>query len=184
LQDETHSTRWVSIAILETTPAHKIEWDFMPELENQTFFTSQGPVASTIERLLLEARISVDAALYRITNPHLARALGQAQSRGLRVRLLVDRNKYQETAATRELLLENSLPFQAIYGRREKGSKLHHKFAVLDHQIVLAGSYNWTIESEEKNFDHLMVLRDPKIVLAYQREFERLWPAELNSSTP
>jgi mitochondrial cardiolipin hydrolase len=184
LPDKTHSTRLVSRAVLETDPAHKIEWNSMPESENQTLFTSQGSIAGAIEELLLEACVSVDAALYRITNPNLAHALGQAQSRGLRVRLLVDRNKYQETATTRKLLLENSLPFQAIYGRKEKGSKLHHKFAVLDRQIVLAGSYNWTIESEEQNFDHLLVLRDPKIVMAYQREFERLWPVELNSSTP
>lgn len=156
----------------------------MLEAENQTLFTSRGSIAGAIERLLQEARISVDAVLYRITNPQLARALGEAQSRGLRVRLLVDRNKYQETLSTRKLIEENSLLFQAIYGRKEKGSKLHHKFAVLDRQVVLAGSYNWTIDSEEKNFDHLVVLRDPNIVLAYQREFERLWPVELNSSTP
>jgi mitochondrial cardiolipin hydrolase len=156
----------------------------MTESENQTLFTSQDSVAGAIERLLLEACVSVDAALFRITNPHLASALGRAKRRGLRVRLLVDRNKYQDTASTRSLLQENSLPFQAIYGRKEKGSKLHHKFAVLDGQIVLAGSYNWTIESEEQNFDHLLVLRDPEIVLAYQQEFERLWPVELESSKP
>lgn len=151
---------------------------------NQTLFTSQGPVAGTIEQLLLEARVSVDAALYRITNPRLARALGEARNRGLRVRLLVDRNKYQDTAVTRRLLAENALPFQAIYGRKEKGSKLHHKFAVLDHHIVLTGSYNWTVESEERNFDHLLILRDPGLVVAYQREFEQLWPVEVESPTP
>lgn len=156
----------------------------MSQSGNETIFTSQGSVARTIERLLLEARISVDAALYRITNPRLARALGQARDRGLRIRLLVDRNKYQETAVTRKLLAENSLPFQAIYGRKQRGSKLHHKFAVLDRHIVLTGSYNWTIDSEERNFDHMLVLRDSDLVLAYQKEFERLWPVEVKSSTP
>lgn len=150
----------------------------MADSKNQTLFTSQGPVVDTIERLLLEARYSVDAALYRITNPRLARALGRAQDRGIRVRMLVDRNKYQATAVTREILAENSLSFQAIYGRKKKGSKLHHKFAVLDRQIVLTGSYNWTVDSEEKNFDHMLILRDPDLVDAYQQEFERLWPAE------
>ncbi|HKT10295.1 MAG TPA: phospholipase D-like domain-containing protein [Terriglobia bacterium] len=150
---------------------------------NQTIFTSQASVARTIERLLLEARVSVDAALYRITNPRLARALGEARNRGLRVRLLVDRNKYQETASTREILAENALPFQAIYGRKEKGSKLHHKFAVLDRHIVLTGSYNWTLDSEERNLDHILVLRDPRLALAYQEEFERLWPVEADNPT-
>ena len=65
----------------------------MPESENQALFTSQSSVAGVIERLLLEARVSVDAAMYLITNPRLARALGQARDRGLRVRLLVDGNK-------------------------------------------------------------------------------------------
>lgn len=155
----------------------------MPESENQALFTSQSSVAGAIEQLLLEARVSVDAAMYRITNPRLARALGHAQDRGLRVRLLVDSNKFQETAITRKLLARNALGFRAVYGRKGKGSKLHHKFAVVDHHIVLAGSYNWTVESEERNFDHLLILRDPKLVLAYQREFEQIWPLPFESAT-
>lgn len=150
----------------------------MPESDYQTLFTSQGSVAPTIEQLLLEARVSIEAALYRLTNPLLARALGEAQNRGIRVRLLVDRNKYRDDMTTRELLEQNSLPFHAIYGREGKGSKLHHKFAVLDSNIVLTGSYNWTVESEERNFDHLTILREPGLVRDYQREFERLWPGE------
>jgi cardiolipin hydrolase len=154
----------------------------MPESGNQTLFTSQGSVAGTIEQLLLEARISIESALYRLTNPLLARALGEAQDRGIRVRLLVDRNKYRDDMTTRELLEQNSLPFHAIYGREGKGSKLHHKFAVLDSNTVLTGSYNWTVESEERNFDHLTILREPGLVRAYQREFERLWPGELETA--
>lgn len=155
----------------------------MLEPGTQALFTSEGPVAGVIEQLLQEARATVDAAMYRITNPRLARALGQARSRGLRVRLLVDRNKYQETAVTRELLAEYPIPFRAIYGRREKGSKLHHKFVLLDRHIVLTGSYNWTIESEEQNYDHLLIIRDTALVLAYQQEFDRLWPSELEDIT-
>lgn len=154
----------------------------MTESGNQTLFTSEGSVAGTIEQLLLEARVSVDAALYRLTNPLLARALGEAQNRGIRVRLLIDRNKYREDMTIRELLADNSLLFHAIYGREGKGSKLHHKFAVLDNNTVLTGSYNWTIESEERNFDHLTILREPGLVLAYQREFERLWPSEIDEA--
>lgn len=153
------------------------------EGEDHVLFTSQVPVAGVIEQLLEEARATVDAVMYRITNPRLAWALGQAQRRGLSVRLMVDRNKYDETAVTRKLLTENRVPFQAIYGREGKGSKLHHKFVILDRHIVLTGSYNWTSESEEQNYDHMVVLRDPRLVLAYQREFDRLWPSESQSST-
>ena len=146
----------------------------MPE-SIQPLFSSQCSIAGTIERLLMSARIRVDAAMYRITNPRLVRALGQVQNRGRQVRLLVDQNKYHQTVVTRELLAENGLAFHAISGRTEEGSKLHHKFVVIDNDIVLTGSYNWTIESEERNFDHMLILRDATLVQSYEQEFERLW---------
>ena len=54
---------------------------------------------------------------------------------------------------------------------------MHHKFAILDNHTVLTGSYNWTPESEEQNYENLLVLREPAQVEAYQREFEALWEA-------
>lgn len=154
----------------------------MPEQGNRALFTSEGSLAGAVEQLLREIESTVDVAMYRITHPRLVRALAQAVKRGLRVRLLVDRNKYEEAAVTRQLLAESRIPFRAIYGQKGKGSKLHHKFAVLDRHIVLTGSYNWTLESDEQNYDHLMIIRDPGLVLAYQQEFDRLWPSGAEDS--
>jgi mitochondrial cardiolipin hydrolase len=142
---------------------------------NRALFTSRTSIASIIEELLGEARLSVDAALYRLTNPRLVRALEQAHHRGLRVRLLVDQMKYKETPATQELLAEIPIPFRTLTGRKGEGSKMHHKFAILDRKVILAGSYNWTLESERENYDDLLVLREPALVLEFQQEFDRLW---------
>ena len=145
--------------------------------EGRVLFTSNTSIASAIEELLKEASVSVDAALYRLTNPQLPRALEQAQGRGLQVRLLIDQEKYEETQATRDLLAETPIPFRTLHGRKGRGTKLHHKFATLDQAVVLAGSYNWTMESEEGNYDHLLVLPNPGLVQAYQLEFDQLWPS-------
>lgn len=149
----------------------------MAHSASRVLFTSHTSIAGEIAKLLQEASASVDAALYRLTNPQLARALEQARRRGLQVRLLTDQVKYNETETTRNLLAETAIPFRTLNGRKGSGSKLHHKFAILDRSIVLAGSYNWTMESEEGNYDHLLVLPDPEIVQAYQQEFDRLWPS-------
>lgn len=142
---------------------------------NRALFTCRASIESTIKELLGEARFSVDAALYRLTNPRLVQALEQAHHRGLRVRFLIDQMKYEETPATRDLLAESPIAFRTLTGRKGKGSKMHHKFAILDHRIILAGSYNWTLESEEENYDHLLVLQEPALALEYQQEFDRLW---------
>lgn len=138
-------------------------------------FARSESVADAITGLLHEASSSIDGALYRFNHPGLAQTLEEAVHRGVRVRLLVDGNKYKESRTTQELLSGGIIPFRLAFGRKGRGSKMHHKFVILDQQIVLTGSYNWTLESEDENHENLLVLRDPQPVAAYSEEFETLW---------
>lgn len=144
-------------------------------LSTEVIFTRSGSVAATIEQLIRSTQVSLNAALYRFNSQRLARALDEAQKRGIRVRLIIDRNKYEESSATRQLLSNRELPFRAIYGRDGAGSKMHHKFAVVDDSVVLTGSYNWTFASEEENYENVLILREPRLVAIYRAEFEALW---------
>ena len=144
-------------------------------MDAEVTLTRGNAVAETILRLLREATTSVDAALCRFNNPRLAAALEDAGQRGVRVRLVLDRNKYEESRTTREVLAKGSTPFRLLYGRRGPGTKMHHKFALLDGRTALAGSYNWTIESEEQNYEALLILREPELVETLRQEFEALW---------
>lgn len=138
-------------------------------------FARSESVADVIMRLLQGASSSIDGALYRFNHPGLAQVLEEAVHRGVHVRLLVDGNKYKENRTTQELLSGGIIPFRLAFGRQGRGSKMHHKFVILDQQTVLTGSYNWTHESEDENHENLIILRDPRPVEAYTQEFEALW---------
>ena len=138
-------------------------------------FARSESVADVIMRLLHEASSSIEGALYRFNHPGLAQALEEAAQRGVQVRLLVDGNKYKESRTTQELLAGVEFPFRLAFGRMGRGSKMHHKFVILDRQTVLTGSYNWTHESEDENHENLLILRDPYSVAAYAEEFQSLW---------
>lgn len=141
----------------------------------EVVFTRTGSIADVIESHLAAATASIDAALYGLSSERLARALDAAHSRKLRLRLIIDGNKYRESSACQRLLSERDLSFRLAFGREGAGSKMHHKFALLDRKTVLTGSYNWTAVSEEKNFDNLLIVRSPDLVEAYQAEFAALW---------
>ena len=143
----------------------------------QVKFARRESVADAIVGIVHGALSSIDAALYRFNHPSLARALEEAARRGIRVRLLLDGNKYVESRITQELLAGAIIPFRLAFGRQGRGSKMHHKFVILDQQTVLTGSYNWTKESEEENYENLLILREPDPVVAYTQEFEALWSA-------
>lgn len=141
----------------------------------EVLFTRERSVAETIERLIQTASASFDAALYRFNSQRLARALDDASRRGVRIRLVLDRGKYEESQATRQLVADDRFPFRLSRGRDEADSKMHHKFALLDDSTVLTGSYNWTRGSDEQNHENLLVVREAGIVKIYRREFEALW---------
>jgi mitochondrial cardiolipin hydrolase len=143
----------------------------------ETKFARTESLADVIMDLMHEAARSIDGALYRFSHPGLAQALEEAVERGVRVRLLIDGNKYRESRITQELLAETMIPFRQAFGRQGRGSKMHHKFVVLDQQTVLTGSYNWTHESEDENHENILILKDPAAVVAYSQEFEALWSA-------
>ncbi|HEX5483148.1 MAG TPA: phospholipase D-like domain-containing protein [Terriglobia bacterium] len=138
-------------------------------------FTRSADVAGEIQSLIRSAAVSIDAALYRLSHPALVHALSEAAGRGVRVRLVLDRGKFQENRFVHGALPQSGIGFRLSDGRRTKASKMHHKFAVLDDEIVLTGSYNWTEESQEGNYENLIVLREPALAEAYIREFEALW---------
>jgi len=52
---------------------------------------------------------------------------------------------------------------------------MHNKFAVIDDQVVLTGSFNWTITAERKNAENLLVITDPDLAQKYTKQFKVLW---------
>ena len=60
-----------------------------------------------------------------------------------------------------------------------QGDKLHHKFAIIDDNIVITGSHNWSASANYKKDETLLIITNPLITKHYQQEFERLY----NNST-
>lgn len=138
-------------------------------------FARTQSIAEAIEVSIGETQASLNAALYSFSSQRLSKALHDAQERGVHVRLLVDRGKYEDNQATRELLLKAPLHFRVARGRDGAGSKMHHKFVLLDDRTVLTGSYNWTFASEEQNYENLLILQDRTLIDQYRQEFDSLW---------
>jgi phosphatidylserine/phosphatidylglycerophosphate/cardiolipin synthase-like enzyme len=153
--------------------------------DSEIIFTRSSSGAEVVEALMRSATSSIVAALYRLNNPRLASALNEAQARGVFIRVCLNNNDhYEENQAAQETLRGFGIPLRLLHGRSGAASKMHHKFAVIDWQTVVTGSYNWTLESEERNYENLVVLRDRRLVVPYAEEFEALWREGQASDLP
>ena len=67
--------------------------------------------------------------------------------------------------------------------RLARGDKLHHKFAVIDNNTVITGSFNWSPTAAHTNDETLLVIHSPELAAHFTREMDRMWRgAELGVS--
>ena len=51
---------------------------------------------------------------------------------------------------------------------------LHHKFCIIDGEIVITGSYNWTYYAETRNMENILITDDSRTVSLFKQEYNRL----------
>jgi len=52
---------------------------------------------------------------------------------------------------------------------------MHHKFAILDGETLLTGSYKLDPGAARDNEENLIVTADPRFLAPFQGTFDRLW---------
>ena len=52
---------------------------------------------------------------------------------------------------------------------------MHHKFCIIDKQICMFGSFNWTQNANIRNIEDLNICDEPSFVNNYLLEFKALW---------
>ncbi|XP_069726408.1 mitochondrial cardiolipin hydrolase [Phaenicophaeus curvirostris] len=122
-------------------------------------------------RLLLGARRSLDVCVFTFSSPELGRALRRLHQRGVRVRVLTD-SRYMGVSGSQI----GALRSHGIQVRHDQESGfMHHKFAVVDRQLLITGSLNWTNQAIQNNRENVLVTEDTEFVKPFLDEFERIW---------
>lgn len=54
---------------------------------------------------------------------------------------------------------------------------MHHKFVIVDEEILITGSTNWTMSAFFGNFENILVTNQSSLVGPFLKEFDRMWHA-------
>ncbi len=149
--------------------------------------TSNGAIA----RALASARGSIDLALFVFSEQRLADTLEARSQAGVTIRAAIDPSfayrYYSEgldmlgVALARECKFEAdnnpwSTPVSSVgIPALAWGDKLHHKFALIDDRLVVAGSHNWSPSANHQNDETVVVVTNPTVARHFRREFDRLY---------
>lgn len=131
------------------------------------------PLKCGLTRLLEkidEAKRSILIAMFTLTHMQIGEALVQAKKRGVDITIAID--AYTARGASKKLI--HTLEQEGIRFILSQGKELlHHKWALIDEEILILGSANWTKAAFNKNHDFLLFLFSLKKT---QTDFlKRLW---------
>ena len=128
-----------------------------------------------------ECRRSADVCVFTITDDRISRAILDANRRGVKLRIISDREKAGDAGSDIEKFRAAGIPVKLdnihTHADPHLNGHMHHKFAIFDGVRLINGSYNWTRGAAESNFENIVDTADAKLIAAFAAEFERLWTA-------
>jgi len=136
---------------------------------------SFSPQGYSVERLLRplikNAHRYIDVSVFFFTHKKLAGDLIAAHQRGVKVRVIIDATSSKNGYTKHEILRVAGIPVKV----ENWGGKMHMKSAVIDGEIVITGSMNWTSAGERDNDENTLIIHGKKYAQEFHEFFNRLW---------
>lgn len=143
----------------------------IPFSSQQTVFCPSLECTSLPVSALDTATRKIDVAMYSFTNEDFSDALIRAHSRGVVVRVIVEKQQ-----AGSQYSQHRNLADAGIRVRIDSNPNyMHHKFAVIDDSVLINGSMNWSGNGVRENNENVSVIHSPELNTLFAGEFERVW---------
>lgn len=147
------------------------DWDHeSPGKVSPPLIMSPDNSRSQYLELIQGARTSIDFYAEVIRDAEIMSALGQAERRGVAVRLILD-----ETLDEDDQDIAARLDAHGVDIRLAEHVYIHAKLMVIDGETAIVGSQNFTETSLDDNRELAIELTDPYAVARCQAVFERDW---------
>jgi len=139
--------------------------------KTEVYFSLYDNPQKAIIKSINQAEAFINIAMYVFTDKEIALPLIDAQKRGVKVRVYLDRSQIESTYSVSRLLVQKGIKVRIS----TNNYIMHHKFAIIDNRLLLTGSYNWTFSANNRNDENLLVIDDSELIEIFQNQFVNLW---------
>jgi len=155
--------------VIAETPFPKITMD---GVNLEVYFSPDDRVARRIVALLRGAKTSINFMAYSFTANDFGDIVRQKAQDGLTVTGVMDESQIKSNTGTEfDVFSQVGL---SVYPDGNQGL-MHHKVIIIDREIVITGSYNFTASAERNNDENVLIFFDKQIASFYLEEFQRVY---------
>ncbi|MEF3280316.1 MAG: FAM83 family protein [Elusimicrobiota bacterium] len=143
----------------------------IPSDISQTLFTIINTIRTNIIKMIDLSQKSIDIAVYSISDNDIYNALVRARNRGVKIRIVTDRLQSTQSQTVRDLY---NAGFEPKISDGFNGGMMHNKYAIFDEKYVITGSFNWSNNAENYNWENAIIL-DTSYTPFFKDNFETIY---------
>jgi phosphatidylserine/phosphatidylglycerophosphate/cardiolipin synthase-like enzyme len=147
------------------------------------FFSPKDNIREKIIELIKEEKKNINCAAFRLTDPAITTALLEAQERGVKIHLIIDKEGLSSLHSKSLYLFMKGIcifvyppiTFDMTDHKQKREGLMHNKFICFESQeTVITGSFNFTKSAQDINQENMLIVEDPEIYQTYNEHFAYL----------
>lgn len=145
-------------------------------IQIQTFFSPGGNAMPTVHELLRRATKNIRFMAFSMTDKEILKIMLEKKAAGVKVEGVFD---------------ECLIPQYSIFFELKKAGVLalgdgnqalmHHKVIIIDDQVVVTGSYNFSKSAQTKNQENMLIVTHPGVAKQYVDEYYKIRTAAFDN---
>jgi phosphatidylserine/phosphatidylglycerophosphate/cardiolipin synthase-like enzyme len=135
------------------------------------YFTPPKGAAQAIVNAIDASQKQVLVQAYSFTHNAIAQALARAKERGVDVKVILDAK-----SANGNRYVIGVLESANVAIRSDANHAIsHNKVMVIDNEIVITGSFNFTNSAEQRNAENFLILKSINLAKSYKENWQNHW---------
>lgn len=135
----------------------------------QACFSPQGGCTDAIIGAIDKAKTEILIQAYSFTSAPIAQALIKAHKRGIAILAILDKSQKKEKYSAATFLSRGGIPTYVDSSH----AIAHNKIMIIDRDVLITGSFNFTKAAEEKNAENLLIIKSREMAQYFLNNWER-----------
>jgi phosphatidylserine/phosphatidylglycerophosphate/cardiolipin synthase-like enzyme len=144
----------------------------------EVYFSTHDGVDKHVIAEIRKARRSIQFLAFSFTHKQIADAVLERADRGVRVAGVVETRQISKSSEYDRLSRHQNCDVLM------DGNKfnMHHKVFIIDDEVLITGSFNFSSSATHDNDENLVILRHARVAQKFQEEFARVYRQASRSS--
>eukprot|EP01099_Mayorella_cantabrigiensis_P003726 TRINITY_DN2814_c0_g1_i1.p1 TRINITY_DN2814_c0_g1~~TRINITY_DN2814_c0_g1_i1.p1 ORF type:complete len:230 (-),score=44.63 TRINITY_DN2814_c0_g1_i1:42-683(-) len=122
-------------------------------------------------RYINQAQKTLEVCVFTITCDEISNAVVEAHKRGVQVRVITDDEQMNTQGSDIATFSSQGIP--VVHDNSK--FHMHHKFAIIDRNLLINGSFNWTRQAVLGNRENIVITASQSLITSFHSHFEKMW---------